>query len=527
MSDVLIRIERLANEGQLKEAELLVRQSNLRPAINEALYGVLAMKGGDLQQAEVNLLRSMELEPENVLANGNYAHLLIQQKKQKRAITYAEKAYKAAPKNLNFTLAYAACLADADKHGEAAILLKPFLTEKKPKLKVLITYASLLRADLRPDEALQTLQRAQSLYPEEEEAQKNIADAYAEIDPKEAKLAFDKIFERGLDNVPFAWNASFVELRLRNFERGWKLYENGLSEKVGRIGRPLPAQVRPIKRITEFTEIDPSKWTLFCAEQGLGDQILFYSALQEALELFPKSALIGEDRMVPIIQRTFPSVGVYTYGFAAGLWKQQERINGIFPIGSLMKHLRNSEESFTKNRKAFLKPNLQSVERFNTLIRAKLPGKKLIGISWRGGYWDRQKRTKSFEFELFGRLMNSEKYQFISLQYGDVATERALAKENGWPVTFIDGIDFKKDIDNWLSLACACDQIISVSTALVHFAGAAGRRVDLLIGDFQAPFIWGLEEGLSLPYPNVHITRKTKEESLESLFDRVGTKALA
>jgi tetratricopeptide (TPR) repeat protein len=520
-ADPLVRIEQLANAGKYSEAEELIRTSKLKPALALALYGVLAMKQGDLQRAEVQMLKSLELDPSNPLANGNYSHLLLQQKKAKRALPYAEKAYASAPKHLNFALSYAAALADADRHREATEIVKPFAEQDRPKVSVLITYASLLRADLKAEEALAILRRAQELYPDDIEAQKNIADAYAEVDPIEAKRAFDKVFEAKADTIPLRWNASFVELRLRNFRRGWELYEEGLTEKVGKIGRPLPSQVKPIKLVTKFDELDPNLWTLFCAEQGLGDQVLFFSALEEAIKIYSKSVIIGEDRMVPVIQRSFPDVGVYTYGFAAGLWKQQHRMNGIFPIGSIMKHLRPDIQSFERGRRPFLVPNEQSREKFHRTLRDKLPGRELIGISWRGGYWERQKRTKSFDFELFARLMKSTGKQFISLQYGDVSEERKMAKEKGWPITFIEGIDFKKDIDNWMSLACACDRIISVSTALVHFAGAAGKRVDLLIGDHQAPFIWGLEEGPALPYPEVRITRKLKRETPEQYFDRI------
>jgi tetratricopeptide (TPR) repeat protein len=521
MSDVLRIIEDLVSEGKFTEAEDKIRSAKLKPAMALALYGATALKQGDSQKAEVQLLRALEQDPENVLANGNYAHLLLQQKKPKRALPYAEKAYKAAPKHLNFALSYAACLADADKHKQAVSILDPYVEIAKPKVGVLITYASLLRADLQPEKALEVLGRAQQLYPEDLDAQKNIADAYAEVDPHAAKAAFDKVFENVKDNIPLAWNASFVELRLRNFQRGWELYENGLHEKIGKIGRPLPGQVKPIKRITNLEELDPNKWTLFCAEQGLGDQVLFLGALREALKIVPKSVLIGEDRMVEILQRSFPEIAVYTYGFAAGLWNQSERINGIFPIGSLMKHFRKDVAAFEAHRIQYIKPDEGKTKKYRQIFESKLSGKKLVGISWRGGYWDRQRRTKSFEFELFGNMARSADTQYISLQYGDVTEERKLARERGWPITFIDGIDFKKDIDGWVSLATACDRILSVSTALVHFVGAAGMPVDLLIGDHQAPFIWGLEEGPALPYKNVNIYRKRKEETPEHFFSRV------
>ena len=274
--------------------------------------------------------------------------------------------------------------------------------------------------------------------------------------------------------------------------------------------------------ITDLDALDPDKWTLFCAEQGLGDQVLFLGTLREALVRAPKAAIVGEDRMVSLLQRSFPELQVYTYGLTAGLGKQQHRINGVFPIGSLMRHFRGSLKSFDKHRQAYIQPDPDVVAKYRKTLGGHLPGKRLIGISWRGGFWERQRRTKSFEFELFSRFMKNSDDRFIALQYGDVSEEKALVKKMGWPVTFIDGIDFKKNIDGWVALACACDRIVSVSTALVHFAGAAGKRVDVLIGDYQAPFIWGLEQGRSLPYEGVYVHRKAGGESVEQFFDRVG-----
>ena len=87
-------------------------------------------------------------------------------------------------------------------------------------------------------------------------------------------------------------------------------------------------------------------------------------------------------------------------------------------------------------------------------------------------------------------------------------------------------LDFKKDLDGWLALACACDDIISVSTALVHFAGAAGRSVHLLLSDRGAPVIWGLEGEESIAYPDIKIYRKKSAETTELFFEGVAVKAL-
>jgi len=522
MNDPLREIEALMVAGQLDEAEAVLRKSQLKPSYALTVSAAIAIKRGDPQKAEVEFLRALEIDPNNALAAGNLATLYYGQKKLKKALPHAELATKNAPKNETFARMYAACLSDSDRPKDAVAALEPFVQKDKPSLSSLLSYSAVLRGDLRADDSLVILERARALYPESEEAERGIADAYAEIDPKLAQKAFRKVEKSLPGNVQIKWNASFVELRLRNFKRGWQLYEYGLTDKIGRIGRPLPQQVKGLPVITELDALDPKKWTLFCAEQGLGDQVLFFGTLREALLRVPKAAIVGEDRMVSLLQRSFPELQVYTYGFTAGLGKQQHRINGVFPIGSLMRHFRGSLKSFDKHRQAYIQPDPDVVAKYRKTLGGHLPGKRLIGISWRGGFWERQRRTKSFEFELFSRFMKNSDDRFIALQYGDVSEEKALVKKMGWPVTFIDGIDFKKNIDGWVALACACDRIVSVSTALVHFAGAAGKRVDVLIGDYQAPFIWGLEQGRSLPYEGVYVHRKAGGESVEQFFDRVG-----
>lgn len=521
MQQELKKIEALMNSKRFDEAEKLTNEAQLSHATRHAVLASIALKKGDHQRADVLFLRSLELEPSHPVANANYAQMLLQTKKPKQAYEYAKTAHQRDKTNLQYALLYISCLADRDEFKEAIEVLEPFTKHPNPQLKVLLNYATMLRADLRPIEAIEVLEKTTKLFPDDPESQKAIADAYSEIDPKIASQAFEKAFEKMPESIPLKWNSSFVELRLRNFKRGWELYEAGLHEKIGKIGRPLPAQVKAFRQVTLLEELDPEKWTLLTAEQGLGDQILFYSCLPEAMRDMPKAALIAEDRMVPILKRSFPSLGVYTYGFAAAMSNQKHRVNGVFPIGSLMKHYRDTTEKFQQGLRPYLFPDQAKVKNLKEILRKQVGEKKIIGVSWRGGYWDRQKRTKSFDFEVMSSAFKREGVQFISLQYGDVAEERAYAKANGLPVTFIDGIDFKKDIDTWFALACACDEILSVSTALVHFAGAAGKKVNLLIGDYQAPFIWGTDSGPSIAYENVYIHRKHKNETIHEFIAKI------
>ena len=57
-------------------------------------------------------------------------------------------------------------------------------------------------------------------------------------------------------------------------------------------------------------------------------------------------------------------------------------------------------------------------------------------------------------------------------------------------------LNFKVHIDDWIALAFgACDgRIVSGSTALVHFAGAIGQKVAVVMPGEQGPWHLGLED---------------------------------
>ncbi len=518
----LKEIEKLIQGGQLDEAQ---RQTDLLAAPKATKLAVLAsiaFKANDFQKAEVLFERALEVDPNNILAIGNYGQLLVSQKQLNRALPFCEKVHLAEFKHEGYLLNYVACLAHIDNFEKAIEVTKKFI-ERKPQnsLNVKLTLASVYRAYLKPKDALEVLNNALEVHGDEPELERAIADAYAEIDPKVASEAFSKAITKTKKPIPLKWNWSFVELRLQNFKLGWELYEAGLDEKIGRVGRPLPAVMRQFKRVTLIEDLDPKKYTLLTAEQGIGDQILFMSSLYDMLPRFAKPIIICEDRMIPLVKRSFPEVEVKTYGFANSLSSQQERLNGVFPIGSLMKYCRNSKEDFLNNRKPYIKINQKKTEDYKNLIHKKYPGKKIIGLSWSGGFWDRQKRAKSLDFnELIG-LLEMEGYIYVSLQYGDIKEYKKIAIEKKLPMVFIDGINFKNQLDEWIALANASEKIISVSTALVHFAGAAGKRVELILGESQSPFIWGLEEGNSLPYENVYIHRPRHGESRNDYLVRL------
>ena len=98
-----------------------------------------------------------------------------------------------------------------------------------------------------------------------------------------------------------------------------------------------------------------------------------------------------------------------------------------------------------------------------------------------------------------------------------------ILKKNGLDIVEFPKINYKNDLDDWLSIAAACDGIISISTALVHFAGAVGQKVAIIMPEKQGPWILGLTDTESIAYKNIRIYRREKGEEMSDVVERVAS----
>jgi hypothetical protein len=492
-----------------------------------AYLGLISMNREQWEDAERLFLESYQLNAKQNLALANLIPTYLKLRESKKAVAFGEQAYAAMNKNISVATNYVAALLTEQQHSKALEVLKPFHDPEKPSLGIISNLIAIYRALFMKEEVDKLMALAEDKFGDRAEMQKLRADSLTERDPAAALVALKEVLAKDPDSITLRWNMSLMQLRCGEFADGWINYDNGLLPEVGKIGRPLPQMFEGGRRIIDMDTIDPQKWTFTVCEQGIGDQVLFLGVLNKFLKEFPKTVLVAEKRMRPILERSFPRMPVYSYGSGVLPAMNPEMINGFVPIGSFQKRYRNSREEFLATRSIYLNPDQAKVAKFRNTLLAKTGAKKVVGFSWKGGYWERAQKTKTLDIELWDPIFRRDDIIFVSLQYGDVAKEKEYTASRYKNVRWIDGLDFKKDLDGWFALSCACDEILSVSTALVHFAGAAGRSVHLLLSDRGAPFIWGLEGDESIAYPDVKIYRKGLDEPSDEFFDRVAQKALA
>lgn len=302
-------------------------------------------------------------------------------------------------------------------------------------------------------------------------------------------------------------NLGLIMLRLGEFQQGWKH-----NEWRWKGSQPEHAQHFSIPRWQG--EPLEGKTLLVWAEQGIGDHIMFASMLNELREFGGTLHYEIYARLDDLFTRSFDGVNFLrreTMGEeqieGKRMFKQSwPRADFQIPIGSLGGILRNDLASFGSG-KSFLTADPQASQDYKDKYARLFPGKRLIGLSWRGGktmQTERQSRRAQIQDLL--PLSELSNVQFIDLQYDSTAEEIAEMQAAGLSVYHDDTVDARIAMDPQASQISALDAVISVDNTTVHLAGALGVPTYVLV-QLNPNWRWGLKEGRSYWYNSVQLFR--------------------
>jgi tetratricopeptide (TPR) repeat protein len=274
-----------------------------------------------------------------------------------------------------------------------------------------------------------------------------------------------------------------VLLALGRVNEGWLAYETRFSPDLS--DAPLFLIDAP-----RWTPDQPlaGKRMLVCAEQGLGDEVMFANMLPDLIEAIgPDGALsvAVEHRLVPLFQRSFPTVDVTAHRTVAFEGRVRRttpnisdwsKIDQWTPIGSLLPVLRPSVEAFP-NRSNFLVADPERVAYWRKQLEAAPKGPK-VGLLWKSLKLNGERARQFSPFDLWRPILETPGITFVNLQYGDCAEEIAHAKsEFGIDIWQPEGIDLKQDLDDVAALCCAMDLTIGFSNATMNLGAACGAPI--------------------------------------------------
>jgi hypothetical protein len=249
---------------------------------------------------------------------------------------------------------------------------------------------------------------------------------------------------------------------------------------------------------------------LIWAEQGVGDEILHTGMLADIVARGVQVMWECDRRLVPLIQRSYPSVEVVARTVPYDPRTMGADIGAHVPTGTIGNFVRRGAAEFpTRTR------YLESDPARRAAFRARInlaPGEKLVGMSWlsKNRHFGASKSTTLADW---GDILRTPGLRFVDLQYGDTAVERARHAAAGGQLIHLDDLDLKDDLDGLAALIDACDLVVTVSNTTAHIAAALGKPVWIMIASGIGKFwYWGFDGPSTLWYPSASLIRQEAGE---------------
>ena len=471
--------------------------------MSDSYYLKLALKAHSdkkIEEAKVFYKKVILINPKNATALGWLGSIEALQKNFFMAEKYLHEALKIEKNNLSFVLNYANILFEIKKFHEAEKYYTKIVRQEPLNPYVYLNLAACYNEQDQFLTGLINSEKALELKPEYAEAWNNRGSALCGLERFEEAIAhFDQALRLNPDLSDSALNKSILLFLREDYKNAFDLYE--ARWKSTGFGSPPLQSIKP-------------RWTgernvgrlLIWAEQGIGDQILYGSMLNE-LRNFPQKKIISvTKKLIPLFQRSFPDYQIVDKKEVLSDELYDEHV----PIGSIGKFLREDVDSFKKATYPYLVNNLSQTQQIKSLPQFK--GKKVCGIAWRSSN-KKVGRDKSISLIDLLPILSNYDMQYVNLQYGDTTEDVENLKKIYQPALYaVPEIDTFDDIDGVVSIMSACDLIITTSNTTAHLAGALNKETLLLIPRNIGKFwYWQGIEGVSLWYPSIRIFQQQKQ----------------
>jgi len=363
-----------------------------------------------------------------------------------------------------------------------------------PNPVYLVNGANALTRAGEPGRSLDLCRQALELDPE-------FLPAFIQKTAIEQLMGFDKeareTIEAGLSIDP-----ECPELRFARYEVELM---HGDIENALRDYEYRPSRLELAEKLDELPEWQgedlTGKTILVCLEQGLGDQIQHVRYLLSAQFEGANVVLFTHPELARLFAPLVPSGRVITSHDEA------DPIHFDYWIGLCSLRYRCEEVGA---RTPYITAPAESIEYFRSVIPDN--GRLRVGLCWAGNPRHARDRERSLAFVKLAPLLDIEGVDFYSLQAGEPATQAGDG---------LSRLTFRAhDLADTAAAIANLDLVITVDTALLHLAGAMGKRVWGMMRASGDPR-WGVH-GMDTPiYPSAQLFRQSIQGDWTGVIERI------
>jgi tetratricopeptide (TPR) repeat protein len=318
----------------------------------------------------------------------------------------------------------------------------------------------------RPELAIQYLDEVLKRAPDHVVALRMKAEALLQIFKFDEAFAYaEKALALKPDEHPARIPRGYALLQMRRWGEGWDDFAYGVGTTDFRDKHHYYRKKGDKESLPDWDGRAPGRILVY-AEQGLGDQIAYSSALVDTRV----SEVVCDPKLTNLLQRSLPGK-VYGDQFNKEL-EWDPKADYVIAMSQMMKYRRRTAESFPRT--PYLKPHPEKRLMCKALLDS-ISSRPKVGIAWTGGKaLAKSYGGRNLEPKDLGPLL-SLPYDFVNLEYRD--------GDNIEGVHDLRWLHKTKDYDDTAALVDCLDAVVCVPTTAYHLAGALGVQAFVIVHD--------------------------------------------
>lgn len=278
----------------------------------------------------------------------------------------------------------------------------------------------------------------------------------------------------------------------KHYARRWETPEMAPSRRdFGHIPRWEDAEAHPRRLVVH-------------GEQGLGDEILFLSCLNE-VGIADRVIIECAPRLVPLIRRSFDAE---VYGTHDEVMEKADP-EAWFPMGDL-------PGIYAPRREPYLVADPRRVAYWRDRLAMTGEG-PYIACAWGGGSAKTHRSQRETSIHDWRPLLD-QGGTWVSVHYKPEAADEAFtAGIHHWPEAI-------GDLDEMAALISACDLTVTVCQTAAHLSGALGRPTWIMTPKACAwRYLYNCTETRMNWYADAHLYRQSVAGRWDDVIERVRT----
>lgn len=325
------------------------------------------------------------------------------------------------------------------------------------------------------------------------------------------------------------WNLALLYLEAGRFGEGFDCYRKGLGAE--RLMRKYGGEKHgiPEPKVLEPTDERKGKTLIVWGEQGIGDELMFATVLEDARAEFGEVIFECHPRLERLHRWAHEGMRIYPTRKEDYIrWPIDDKVAADYkcPIGDLAAMYRRDRASFDlawAGRGPTYKCDSDEAEEYRERLLVAANGRPIVGLAIHGGVIQTARTYRTLRTAEAEHLFQNTDCLFVGLDYDDMIPFAAHVHEKFGPDRYLwwPSIVQHWDYLHTAALISACDLTVSVCQSAAHLSAAMGRPTRVLTPKRSA-WRYGIdgENWFWYPDPAIKLYRQTDPESWIEPLDR-------